>query len=59
MYFIYLHEIEQKKPLGIALSWEGWGLRGKDDGSNLTDVQYRPNWNCHYDFPHTQCIYPN
>jgi hypothetical protein len=28
----------------------GWELRGKEDEGDLTNVQYKPNWNCHYEF---------
>jgi hypothetical protein len=47
MDFIYLREIEQK-PLAIALS--GWGQEG-DGGDDLTNVQCKPIWNCHNEFP--------
>jgi hypothetical protein len=30
-----------KKPLAVA-------LRGRDDGRNVTNVQYKSNHNCHY-----------
>jgi hypothetical protein len=40
-----------KKPLAIALSGAGRGLRGRDDGSDLTNVQYKPSQNCHYESP--------
>jgi hypothetical protein len=39
-----------KKPL-IALSGVERGLRGRDEGSNVTYVQYKYNWNCHYESP--------
>jgi hypothetical protein len=37
-----------KKPLAIALSGAEKGLRGRDDGGIVNNVQYKPNWNCHY-----------
>jgi hypothetical protein len=40
-----------KKPLAIALSGVGRGLRGRDDGGNVTNVQYKCNHNCHYKYP--------
>jgi hypothetical protein len=40
-----------KKPLAIALSGVGRGLRGRDDGGNVNNVQYKSNQNCHYEFP--------
>jgi hypothetical protein len=46
-----LHIPRTKKPLAIALSGEGRGLRGRNDGGDLTNVQYKPNWNCHYESP--------
>jgi hypothetical protein len=47
--FIYLHEI--KKSLAIAVSGAGKGLRGRDGGGNLTNVQCKPIWNCHNESP--------
>jgi hypothetical protein len=44
-----------RKPLAIALSWVGRGLRERDDGSNATNVQYKSNQNCHYE-PPPSCI---
>jgi hypothetical protein len=40
-----------KKPLAIVLSGMGKGLRGRDDGSDVTNVQYKCNWNCYYESP--------
>jgi hypothetical protein len=40
-----------KKPLAIALSEVGRGLRGRDNGGNVNDVQYKTNWNYHYKSP--------
>jgi hypothetical protein len=37
-----------KKPLAIASSGAGRGLRGRNDGSDITQIQYKPNQNCHY-----------
>jgi hypothetical protein len=50
MDFIYLHETI-KKSLGIALSGVGRGWRGRDDGGDLTNAQYKPIWNCHNESP--------
>jgi hypothetical protein len=36
-----------KKPLAIALSGAGRGPRGRDIGGDLTNVQYKPIWDCH------------
>jgi hypothetical protein len=47
MDFIYLDEKRPKKLLGIALSGVGRRLRGRDRGGDLTNVQYKPIWNCH------------
>jgi hypothetical protein len=50
MDFIYLYELEQKEPLAIALSGAERGLRlGETMRANVTNVQYKPNQNCHYD----------
>jgi hypothetical protein len=40
-----------KKPLAIALSGSGREVRGREDGDDLTNVQYKPNQNCHYESP--------
>jgi hypothetical protein len=40
---------EKKKPHVIALSEAGRGLRERNDGSDLTNVQYQPIQNCHYE----------
>jgi hypothetical protein len=56
MDFIYLYETELKKPLAIALWGVGRGLRGRDDGGNVNNVQYKPNQNCHYESPHIMNI---
>jgi hypothetical protein len=40
-----------KKPLEIALSGVGKGLRGRDDGVIVNNVQYKTNWNRHYESP--------
>jgi hypothetical protein len=47
--FIYLYETEQKKPLAVALSAAGKELRGRNNGGDVTNVQYKPNQNCHYE----------
>jgi hypothetical protein len=26
-------------------------LRGREDGSKVNNVQYKSNWNCHYESP--------
>jgi hypothetical protein len=50
MGFIYLHEIEQRN-LAIALNGAGKGLRGRDNGGDLTKIQYKSNRNCQYESP--------
>jgi hypothetical protein len=45
-----------KKPLAIALSGVRRRLRGRDDGGDVTNVQYKSNWNCHCESPHTMYI---
>jgi hypothetical protein len=49
MDFMYLYET--KKPLAIALSGVVIGQRERDYGGNITNVQYKPNRNCHYESP--------
>jgi hypothetical protein len=34
-------------------------LGGWDDGDNVTNVQCKFNWNCHYEFPPVKWIHPN
>jgi hypothetical protein len=49
-----LHTLIQnrtKKPLAIALSGAGTGLRSRDSGGDLTNVKYKTIWNCHNKFP--------
>jgi hypothetical protein len=29
----------------------GRGLRGRDDESNVNNIQYKTNWSCHYNPP--------
>jgi hypothetical protein len=41
----------KKKPLAMASSGVGTGLRGKDNVGNVTNVQYKSNWNCHMNAP--------
>jgi hypothetical protein len=40
-----------KRPLAIALSGAGWGSRGRDGEGHITNVQYKPFWNCHNEYP--------
>jgi hypothetical protein len=37
-----------KIPLAIALGGVGRGLMGRDDGDNVTNVQYKSNQDCHF-----------
>jgi hypothetical protein len=34
-------------------------MRGRDDGVNVNNVQYKPNQNCHYESPPVYWIYLN
>jgi hypothetical protein len=38
-----------KKLLAIALSGVRRGLRGRDNGDNVNNVQYKSNRNCYYE----------
>jgi hypothetical protein len=38
---------QTKKPLIIVLNGARKGSRGTDGGDDLTNVQYKPIWNCH------------
>jgi hypothetical protein len=40
-----------KKHLAMALSGAGRGLRERDGGGDLTNVQYKFICNCHNEFP--------
>jgi hypothetical protein len=40
-----------KKPLTIALGRKGRGFRGRDNGDDVPNEQYKPNKNCHYESP--------
>jgi hypothetical protein len=57
MDFKYLCETELK-PLAVGLSGAEWGLWGRDEGGNVTNVHYKSNWNCHYKspIPHNEYI---
>jgi hypothetical protein len=37
----------------LTIAWSGTGreLRGKVGGGDLTNVQYKPIWNCHNESP--------
>jgi hypothetical protein len=41
-----------KISLAISVSRVGRGLRGSDNGSDVTSEQYKPTQNCHYESPH-------
>jgi hypothetical protein len=40
-----------KKPLEITLSGVGRELKGRGDGGNVNNVQYKSNQNCYYKCP--------
>jgi hypothetical protein len=40
-----------KQTSAIPLSGVGRGLRGRDNGGNVSNVQYKSNWNCHCESP--------
>jgi hypothetical protein len=40
-----------KKPLATALSGVRVVFEGERGWGDLTDGQYKPNWNCHYESP--------
>jgi hypothetical protein len=44
-----------KKLLAIALRGVG-GLKGRDEGGNVANVQYKSNGNCHYESPLNEYI---
>jgi hypothetical protein len=48
-----------KKPFASVLSGMERGLRERDGGGDLTNVQYKPIWNCPNVSPSVQWIYPN
>jgi hypothetical protein len=48
-----------RKPLAIAFSGVGRGLKERDNGGNVTNVQYKSNRNCHYETPLVSWVYPN
>jgi hypothetical protein len=57
MDFIYLHEIEERNLL--QFKWGGEGVEGRGNGGNVTNVQYKPNQNCHYESRPVQWTYHN
>jgi hypothetical protein len=50
MDFTYLYELEQRNLLQL-FKWSGEGVGETNDGGNVTNVQYKPNWSCHYESP--------
>jgi hypothetical protein len=48
MDFIYIYETELKKPLAIPFSGVERGLRRRDDGGNVNNVQCKTN---HFESP--------
>jgi hypothetical protein len=49
---LHIHiKTEIKKHVAIALSGLGREMRERDDGGNVNNVLYEPNWNCHYESP--------
>jgi hypothetical protein len=47
---IYIN-VDALIPPAIALSGVGRELRGRGYESNVNNVQYKSNWNCHYESP--------
>jgi hypothetical protein len=56
MNFIYLHETEPRNLLQLFSSGAERRVRGREDGGDLTNVQYKFIWNCHYESSHTTNI---
>jgi hypothetical protein len=55
----FTHRIRKrtkKKPLAIVLSGVGRKLRGRDNGDNVNNVQYKTDQNCHCKSPHNEYI---
>jgi hypothetical protein len=50
MDFIYIYKL-RRKLLAIVLSGVGRGLRGRDGGGDLTNLQYKSNWNYQNESP--------
>jgi hypothetical protein len=40
-----------EKPLTIVSNRVGRGLMGRNNGSNVNNVQCKTDWNCHYESP--------
>jgi hypothetical protein len=49
--YTFVEKIYKKTIWGV-----GRGLKGRGDGGDLTNVQYKPNQNCHYEYPHHEYI---
>jgi uncharacterized protein with WD repeat len=45
-----------KKPLAIALGGMGTEQRGRDNEGNVNYVQYKSDWNCHFESSHNEYI---
>jgi hypothetical protein len=47
----YIYMKWNKETSCNCFQWSGEELRGTDNEGNVTNVQYKPNWNCHYESP--------
>jgi hypothetical protein len=47
--YTYMKQNKETSCNCFKWSWEGVG--GRDDGGDLTNVQCKPNWNCHNESP--------
>jgi hypothetical protein len=50
MDFTYLAK-QNKNLLAITLCRVGKGLRERGNGGNVNSVQYKSDWNCHFESP--------
>jgi hypothetical protein len=46
-----LHMRKNNKPLATALSGAGMGIKGRDEGGDVMNIQYMFNQNFHNEFP--------
>jgi hypothetical protein len=51
MDFTYQYETELKNLLQLLLGGVERRLRGRDDGGNVNNAQYKSDWNCHFESP--------
>jgi hypothetical protein len=53
----YTYMKQNKETSRNCFKWDGEGMEGRESGGELTNVQCKPNWNCHNEPPCTIKIF--